>query len=180
MTTNKLDTVRAKAARMRDVKLEIEDLETQLKDKKSELEKLVQIDLPDLMREIGMDRIGLPVNGNKPAVDVVLQPFYRANIASSWDEARRQAAFAWLIKNHAGDLIKTKIEMAFPRQSFKKAKALFNKLTKQKLNPTLDQSVHSQTLTAWLRERVEAGEIPPLDVIGGHIGQIAVIRDREA
>lgn len=177
---DKLTKIRARAETARLLELEIAELEQNLKDRKAELWRLCHAELPDLMSELGMDKIGLTAKGNLPAMDAVLRPFYRANIAVGWADDRRQAAFGWLEQHGAGDLIKTAVELAFPREQYKTAKKLMGTLTKQGFKPKLEQRVPHQTLTAWLQEQVEKGDIPPLDVIGGEVGRIVVLEHREA
>jgi hypothetical protein len=177
---DKLTALRERAEAARVLELEINDLEQKLKERKAELLMLCRNELPDLMNELGMDRIGLPANGNFPGVDAVLKPFYRANIPVGWPLDKRLLAFDWLEKHQAGDLIKTQVEIAFPREEYKVAKQLAKKLVKEGFKPKVDQRVSHMTLTAWLQEQVERGDIPPLDVIGGEIGRVVVLENREA
>jgi len=176
---DKLALVREKAAQVRDLEHEIENLEQRLADKKSELFDLCHIQLPGLMDEIGINSIGIAANGNMPAINAVLRPFYRANIGKTWSEERKAAAFDWLTNNGFGDLIKTEVVMKFPREQFKKAKKILAELSKKKLNPELSQRVHNQTLTAWLREQIEQGHSPPLNLLGAEIGRVVILETKD-
>lgn len=175
-----LEAVRAKAAEAREAEFELESLEERVRDLKKRLETIYEEDLPILMDEAGVDRIGIPAHGNLPAMDAKLSPFFSANIAANWDAERRNAAFRWLEANGSGDLIKTEVAVAFPRGKHEEAKSLAEELSAKGIAPTFKETVHSQTLTAWLREQLESGaELPPLETIGGYIGRIVSLKPRK-
>jgi hypothetical protein len=44
------------------------------------------------------------------------------------------------------------------------------------LDPEQKQDVHSSTLRAWVKERVENGDEFPMDLFGAFVGQRAVIK----
>lgn len=177
-TNNKLDILRSKAAEVRDVEHQIADLEQQLKEKRARLQSLCRVELPDLMTECGTDHIGIPANGNMAAYDAVLRPFYKANIAASWSSEKQQAAFNWLVDNGFGDLIKTEVDVQFTRDQYKKAERLVKMLKTKGFKPEFLQRVHHGVLTAWLQEQIEQGHLPPLDVIGGEVGRVVVLKER--
>lgn len=178
MAVNKLEILRDKAAEVRDLEHKIADLEQQLKEAKARLQSLCRVELPDLMTEVGTDHIGIPANGNMAAYDAVLRPFYKANIAASWPADKQQAAFNWLVDNGFGDLIKTEVDVSFPREQHAKAKKLFAMLKTKGFKPEFLQRVHHGVLTAWLQEQIEQGNLPPLDVIGGEVGRIVTLKQR--
>lgn len=173
-TLKKLST---KCEELREVELEIANLEERLANLNSRKYRIEREELPELMSEAGTDKIGIPANGNMPAYDLKLAPYYNANIAAKWEPERRAAAYAYLEKVKAADLIKTQIIINLPREDRKKAKALLKTL--KKFKPEVKESVHSGTLTSWLKEKTEAGDDVNLEMIGGQVGQIVKPKTRK-
>jgi hypothetical protein len=123
--------------------------------------------LPDLMTEIGISSVSLEAEGNMPAVEAKVGPYYQANIAAGWPEEKRRAGFDWLDGNGFGDLIKTEVTVAFRREDRDNA-LKFAALANDYGTAAVKEAVHPSTLTSWLREQVEEhNTIPPLEVIGG-------------
>lgn len=173
------DEVRARIAEARDLELTIKDLEERLQAAKSSHNTLVTEILPDMLDELGNDVLGFPAQGNQKGFDAKLTPFYSANIAAAWSPERRNEAFAALQKVGAENLIKTQIQIDFPRNNHAEAKAMVDALTKMGCRPTIKETVHPQTLQAWLREEYESGRpLPPLETIGARIGRIVKIKER--
>lgn len=179
--TTSLEKIEVAASRARDLEKEIEDLQNTLKEKNVELYGLYHVTLPDLMVEASVDHIGLPAKGNLPAVDAELKPYYSANIAASWPEERRAAAFEYLIKLKAGDLIKTDVIASYGRGKVQDARKLAQSLAKKKgVSAVMKQAVHANTLTAWLKESVERNNFTPnLELIGGAVGSVVKLKARK-
>lgn len=181
--TDKLDILKQHASTARDLELQINDLGQQAQALGAQLNLLYQTTLPDLLEEVGLDRIGVPQDGNKPGVDYVLTNYYSANIAQSWDEVRRSAGFAVLKQYKAESLIKTEVSAKLPKGSLKVAKQLVALAKKQlKITADLKQSVHGGTLSSWLRELYEGGGSLPardLEKIGGSVGRVVKPKERK-
>ena len=176
-----LERLKAKVAYARDIEALVSDLSQRLKDANTQLQLLYQKDLPDLMDEAGVDKVGLPASGNLPAMDAELRPFYSANIAASWDEDRRQAAFNWLEEHGHGDLIKTDVTLSYAREDREEAKEMAEDLRIRGYTPQLKEGVHAQTLSAWLREQIEdRHHFPPLETIGGSVGRVVRLKERKS
>lgn len=176
---DKLQLLRNKVVEAKNLELEIEDLEHRLSELKHKLHEIHFKSLPDLFDEVGVDRIGVPATGNLPAFEAKCQPYYSANIAANWDPDRRAEAFAYLTDLGAGDLIKTSVALDFARDEREKAVELADKLKEEGLRPNVKESVHSQTLTAWLKEQIEINNtLPNLEKIGGQVGRIVKIKGR--
>lgn len=169
---DKLDDLRKHVALARDIEMSISDLEEQLADKRRRLQELYSKTLPDMMDAAGVAHIAIPAEGNYPGFDAKVAPFYAAGVPVSWPAEKRVAAFAWLQNNGHGDLIKTEVQLKFQRDQRAEAIKVATALEAQGLHPEVKESVHSGTLTAWLREQVEGGNpLPPLDIIGGTVGR---------
>lgn len=173
---DKLDALRAQVALARELEMQKADLEEQLSSISSSLSKLYRVTLPTMLDEAHVPSITLDTEGNMPAVEVKALPFYSANIAASWPPEKRQAAFKWLDDNGHSDLIKTEVIAQFPREARDNALKFANQAEKYDATTSLKEVVNSQTLTAWLKEQVEAGSVPPLEIIGGVIGRHAKLK----
>src|SRR5262245_51840119 len=95
----------------RDLKAEIESLEERLKERQSVVKELEYSTLPNLFTDIGIDRLGVPAEGNSPAVKAELKDYYKAVIQAEWTEERRLAAFARMQALGMGDLIRRVIHI---------------------------------------------------------------------
>lgn len=177
--SDRLQHLRNKVIEAKQLELEIDDLNNKLSELKHKLQEIHFKVLPDLFDEIGVDKIGVPASGNLPAFEAKCQPYYNANISANWDPERRSEAFAYLTEVGAGDLIKTSVALDFARDEREKAVELADKLKEQGLRPNVKEAVHSQTLTAWLREQVEVNNsLPNLEKIGGQVGRIVKLKDK--
>ncbi len=180
--SDKLIELTVQAAAARDLELQLIDLEASRKELQEKLTQLYQVTLPDLMDEIGIDRIGVPQSGNLPAVDYRMKPYYSASIAASWPQEKRDAAFSTLKRLHAEDLIKTEVSARLPKGSLKVAKALLAAAKKLKVTADLKLSVHSGTLSSWLRGVYEDGHAlsaSDLEAIGGSVGRLVKPEERK-
>jgi hypothetical protein len=74
---------------------------------------------------------------------------------------KRAKAFEWLRKHGFGSLIKTLVTARFGRGEEAKAKILFQKLIKQKLDAESSENIPHQTLSAFGREQMEKGKQLP-------------------
>lgn len=176
---DKLAVIRGKLAEARDLEMEVEKLTDRLKDAKRDLNILLTKTLPDMFQEAQIKVLGLEAEGNTPEYVATLSPFYSAGIPTSWDEAKRRKAFDWLDENGHGDLIKTRVEVDFAREKRDEANEAIAALNDLGLDPEVKEAVHQATLTAWLKEQVEDGNTPPLDVIGGVVGKTIKLKRKK-
>ena len=175
MTT--MEEVRGQLAQLRDLKLEITQKEDELKLLKGNALQMERELLVDTFHELGITNLAISAEGNLPAMKATLKPYYKANIEAGWDRDRRRLAFAYLAGRNAGDLIKTVFTISLPRNTEKIAAKVRATLTKLGIDYGEDQSVSWNTLTAWLKESVEAGEVPDLDIIGGQVGHVVTLKE---
>jgi hypothetical protein len=160
--------------------LEIEELESRLKQKKREFDQLTTKILPGKMDQARLRKVTIEATDNFPAFTVEVRTAYNANIASGWDEDRRKAAFNWLEDNGHGSLIKTDVTTHFSRNNRTAVAEFVEALKENDMNFKVRESVHNQTLSAWLKEMVEAGRpLPPLETIGGYIERQALIKQEQ-
>jgi len=183
---DKLDLIRAEARKARGLEFDLAELEERAKEIRGKLNTVYLDTLPKMMKEVGLDSIGIPKDGNYPGYDYKLKKKYRANIAASWDDERREEAFAYVTRMGAADLIKTEVVTFFPKGGEKLAKQLIAVAKKMKVNvivgkkkiarPVIvesSKSIPHASLTSWLKELVEKRRILPpledLDKIGATI-----------
>ena len=172
---SKLDTLSSQNLRsmaevaraIRDKEAEIESLEKTLKARKEALRKQSEEELPSMMAEIGVNSFELDA-GSKVSV----RDLYGGHISV----ANRDAAYVWLRENGFDDIIKNTLSIVFGRGEDQKADHFMKILEGHGLLPEQNTGVHSQTLKAWIKERMEAGDEFPMDLFGAYIGQRAIIK----
>ena len=162
---DRLDALREVVEEKLELDQKKEELERELTKVDARLLELKRERIPEVMDGIGPS-ITLNAEGNHPEVTVKVAPYYNCNIAAGWDDDRKAKAFEWLEKNGHGELIKTEVGVAFPREDRKEAVKFAKAAEKMGLNPVVRATVHFMTMTAWLREQVEDhNRIPPLEVV---------------
>lgn len=145
--------------------LSVEAAENALKTAKARLQKLAEVDLPEAMAEIGLTELSLRLSDdpNEPTFYISV----RDEVYCSITEENKPQAFAWLIKNGAGALIKTQVVAEFGRGDLERAQALVDTLRKKKdIGVALKESVHPGTLKAYVKEQLEAKKKVPMDLLG--------------
>lgn len=136
---------------------DVERAERSLKDKKEAARRLREEALPAAMQEVGMSKVTL----DSGRVISVAQEVY-----ASIPAANKPAAYAWLEEHNFGGLIKTEVAVAFGRGETEKAIGLQDALREQGLEADLERSIHAQTLKAFIKEQLAAGNELPLDLFG--------------
>lgn len=176
VSSETLDRLRTHVRRHRDLKREVEDIEDKLKALKKQLHQMEQKDLPDLFQAAGVDKVGIPAEGNQPAYDAVLKPYYHANIP----EEHRAEAFAWLNEHGFGDIVKTIFKIEFGLGEDTPTREFEMLLAKSGTEYAKDMTVPWQTLTAWLKERFEKQDValPSLSLLGATVGTVVKLKER--
>ena len=172
---SKLDTLNSQNLRsmaevaraIRDKEAEIESLEKTLKARKEALRKQSEEELPSMMAEIGVNSFELD-DGSR----VTVKDLYGGHISA----ANRDAAYQWLRENNFDDIIKNTLSIVFGRGEDQEADRYMKILEGHGLLPEQNTGVHSSTLKAWIKERMEAGDEFPMDLFGAYIGQRAIIK----
>jgi hypothetical protein len=178
---DKLADVRELAREAQWLELDIAAAEAHLGLLKMARDRLVEVDLPELMDAAGIKSITVEANGNMPAFTCAVRTVYRCNVGVTWPPDRRRAAFDWLEAHGHGSLIKTEVAVPFSRDDRPKVREFIEGLSASGVNYSIKENVHPSTMTAWLREMVERrNEVPPLDTVGGYIGREAVIKTEQS
>lgn len=155
--TISLDQMAALARAMMDADASVEQAEASLKEVKERARILREETIPSAMQELGLEELKLDT-GQKLSV--------KQDVYASIPSAQKDAAFQWLEDNGFGGLIKVEVAADFRKGEADQAAELFKELQQRGLQVGLDQSVHAQTLKAFLREQLAAGTNVPLDLFG--------------
>jgi hypothetical protein len=146
---------------------ELEALEEQVKHFKAGVLQLEREDIPMLMAEIGVNQVTL-TSGQT----ITLKEDCDARIS----DANKPAAFGWLLKNGFGGIIKTAVSVAFGRGDRETAAKITEELRDRYPERTveMEEVVHPQTLKAFVKERMAAGDAIPVDLFGVYVYNKAV------
>lgn len=157
----KTDTVTTKA--IGDLAVRLTQLQTKAKEYEAvqktiaeEIRKLSEYELPNAMAEAGMKDFTL-TDGSKISVERVY--------AASVKVENKPSAFAWMREHGHDALIKTEVKVPLGKGAYESAEEIISLLSAQfpDYNPELDESVHWQTLRAFVKEQVEAEERAALE-----------------
>jgi hypothetical protein len=156
----------AAAKRQQKLEQEIVSLETQLKETK-ELQRFQQTEVvPGMMQELGINSFELD-NGYK----VSIKDEYYAKIP----EAFQYECFEWLRKNELDGIIKTAVSLNFGKGEDEEAQGLIDWMTENGLTPNVKETVHPQTLKAFVKERLSNGLELPVEYFGASVVKTTVI-----
>lgn len=145
------------AERQVDLERQKKELEEQLKKVDQDLHQVSGVDIPAVMDAIGMADFML-----KSGERITVQRKIKASIP----KAKQEAAFKWLRDNGHGSIIKNNVTASFGRGEDDKANKLKQKLHEAGYTVDHKESVHAQTLGAFVREQIERGEEVPADLLG--------------
>lgn len=151
-------------------------LEAQLEECNKEIHELASVKIPDLMGDIGIESVGVL------GTTVKLKAWYSAKLPG--DPEGRTAAMNWLRTHGAGDLAKTELSVQFGKSESNLAMDVAGHLDRYMQDQgaphlvAIQDTIHHMTYTAWVRERIEAGETLPLDILGAKMGHHAVVEDK--
>jgi hypothetical protein len=176
---DKLENIRNHVRRRRALGVEIADLEERLADMTRERHELDTKVLPDLFVDAGVDRVGIPAEGNQPACDAKLRDHYKASIPLSWDAQRREEAFATLSKLGLDYLVRHTVELERLEQEH--YERLLASLADSGVSFSAHDGVHWRSLTSALQALCEDGRTPTaadLEKIGAFVGRIVTLKER--
>lgn len=152
-----LDSMAALARALVDADAAVEQAEVNLKDAKERARVLREETIPSAMQELGLEELKLDT-GQKLSV--------KQDVYASIPSDKKDEAYTWLDVNGFGGLIKVEVKTDYPKGEAAAALQLFQELQTRGLNAQYGQSVHAQTLKAFLREQIAAGSNVPLDLFG--------------
>ncbi len=124
---------------------------------KGDADKLRGSTIPNLMQRLKMESFTLE-DGSSIGV--------KKDIKCSLSEERKPEGLAWIRANGHGGIIKTEVTLSFGKGEEAKVKEAQDLLRSKGFSPDVGDSVHSQTLKAFVKERMEAGDKIPLATFG--------------
>jgi len=152
------------------VQQQIDDAEEHLKALKQEKQRIGFEQIPALMDEMGIERVD--VDG----ATVELKPFVSASIPAD----RKQDAFNWLREHGLDDIIKNDIIVSFGRGEDNMAGDVMYDLEQRGFHPEQKTHIHSMTLKAFVKERVEKGLPIDLDMFGAFVARTADVKRKKS
>ncbi len=148
--------------------MDVEAAEKALERAKADKLRTEREDLPELLREFGLSEVKLD-NGAKVTV--------KDEVTAAIPAARQAEAWAWLEARNYDGIIKTVVSIPFARGEAEDARHTAEELTESLGRPAeLARTVHSQTLKAFVKERMAAGEAIPFDLFGVFPYSVATVK----
>ena len=146
--------------------IDINEKEEELKSLKLQKHKMSTEQIPAMMDEMGVQRLDVE------NLSVSLKPLINASIPPT----RRDEAYQWLRENDLDDIIKNDVIMSFGKGEDNMAGDIMYELEQRGMHPEKKTHIHSMTLKAFIRERVEKGLPIDLDLFGAYVARTADIK----
>jgi len=146
--------------------IDINKKEEELKSLKLQKHKMSTEQIPAMMDEMGIQRLDVE------NLSVSLKPLINASIPPT----RRDEAYQWLRDNGLDDIIKNDVIMSFGKGEDNMAGDIMFELEQRGMHPEKKTHIHSMTLKAFIRERVEKGLPIDLDLFGAFVARTADIK----
>jgi hypothetical protein len=160
-------TVASIAREIRGTEELIAKIEDNLKKAKEKLLKLTDQEMPALMAEMGISSLTL----EDGAVVKVTQTYGASILVDN-----RPKAYDWLREHGYDDIIKNTVMCQFGRGEDDRAKGFADFAAENGFAPEQKTEIHSQTLRAFVKERIEKGDEFPMELFGAYVGQRATIK----
>ena len=146
--------------------IDINEKEEELKSLKLQKHLMSTEQIPAMMDEMGVQRLDVE------NLSVSLKPLINASIPPT----RRDEAYQWLRENDLDDIIKNDVIMSFGKGEDNIAGDIMYDLEQRGMHPEKKTHIHSMTLKAFIRERVEKGLPIDLDLFGAFVARTADIK----
>lgn len=146
-----LSTLTSYAEKAQELQAAVDELESELKAVRRELESYLSDKIPSAMSSIGMKTFTLS-NGKKISV--------RDIVSGSIEKSpNRTFAYNWTIDNGGEDLIKTNVSIDFSCKEHNYANNFIEECrSKYDLEPNVKETIHPQTFCSFVREKIEERE----------------------
>lgn len=160
MSDDALQRITNLGKQLRDAQAEVKRLTAELAAAKAIQTRLEREALPELMREYDLDEFKL-TDGAKVTI--------KDDLECAITEANKEAAHKWITKRGDDGIIKTVLLVEFDRDEREQAIKLAQKVRKLTNKPVeVSESVHPQTLKAYLRELLKKKVKVPIDLFSLH------------
>lgn len=134
--------------------------EESLRSAKERLRTLDEVELPELMAELGLIEFKMN-DGSK----VTIKEDVYGGIGPL-DEKAKAAAMDYVEANNGGPLIKTNVSLAFGKNQHNEALSLAGELREKGYEVSVENGIHSQTLKKFVRELQDDDKIVDLELLG--------------
>ncbi len=160
-------------AEMAQLVLQEEELEDKLKEVKNQLKQFQENLVPELMIELDLNDLT-----TKGGIRVEMREEVRASFPK--DQDRRDIAFSWLKQSGNEGLVKHEFKIRYGRDSAQEVERLARLLEEHGISKTAtveqDQTIHHQTLVAFLKRELKEGHDVPLEAFGAFTQRFAKIK----
>jgi len=160
-----LTTIRKKAVQLRDAYLEKADLEERVKKVNNRITNIERKDLPDMFSQAGISSVTVEADRNHRSFVAERGTVYTAKIP----DEKRMDAFQWFEQQGHGDLIKSMINIVFGMQEHEERLRVMKLLDNNHIQYYTNESIHHQTLKAFVKREITGGRIVPQDLLGVYI-----------
>jgi len=152
-----LEQLMAAAASLIEANAAVAKAEKELSKLKERARVISEETIPNAMLELGMKKFTL-TTGQVMGI--------KEDVYTAMTENNKPEAHKWLNDNKFGGLIKVNVNVGFSRGEAEQALQLLEELKGREFTVDYDESVHAQTLKAFLREQLSKGADIPLDLFG--------------
>lgn len=149
-----------------DLERQLAEAEATVKSSKRALAEIREVEIPELMDSLGMEEFKT-TSGLKIKV--------KENIRASISKANQADAFAWLREHGHDALIKRELKVLFGKGEDAQAEETLEMLREAELQADDNASVHASTLAKFVREKLEAGEEVPMELLGVHRQRVSSV-----
>jgi hypothetical protein len=171
------------ANRLKNLQWKIDQLDTDRHALQQIVDRISFSDIPSLMEQFGLSEVKL-----KDGSRVTIKPFVKANLPTETaltkcktDEERDMlrdridGGLEYLKKHGAESIIKNMLTVQFAKGQSALSKKAIAALAKLGIQTDVVESVHAQTLTAWVRERLQEGKPVDMNLFSVYNGNIATV-----
>lgn len=152
VSENTIERLTGLANAATELRAKIDDMTVALAEEQEALIKIVCMQIPNIMAELGMKEFKME-DGRSVSVD----PKLRVSIP----EQHRPTAFRWLEEHNFDGIIKTKVQAEFGKGEIEDARKARDALADAGYSASLDRSIHPATLKSFVKERLGEGETLP-------------------
>jgi hypothetical protein len=146
----------------------VEEMEEDITKLRKELNELKFVRIPDSMAQAGFTHFAL-----KDGSQVKVEDFVQGSLPK--DPLTRTLAVS-VLEQHGGEaLIRNQVVIPFDKKDHNRAINLARELEDRGLTVNVVHDVHAQTLQAFVREKLRAGEQLPWEALGIFVGRRAKI-----
>lgn len=167
-TEQQLSSIGVWATKALELKAHIAQVEEQLKMLETELNVIETVNLSQALLDAGVTEFSMK-DGSKIKIKDVIRN------GLSKDPAQRQTTFDWVTDNGGKEIIKDHFEIDYNKGYYEEALKLRHLLQEHHIDFDEFESIHAQTLWAFLREKLDEGIVPPFDDMGLYYAKHAVV-----